>query len=565
MTGQPSSKEFLNAIWGIWADGPAICSIAFGQPDPANHQKTKAFWERPYNYPNDIDKLLSEIPGAQGRSNIYFGVCLKKEKWPRKNVKGEEEKRATKENTLSATCAWVDIDFKNTPLEVAIKRLKEFPLKTSIGVLSGGGIQTYWLFKEPLTSVEEFARLESVNQRLAKILGGDHTQDTARVLRMPGTLNVKYDPPRPSSIAPGTWRPHLTYTLDDLEQYLPAEEERLQPSLTPDTVVPPAGGESIDVETLQVSAFAKRVIREGLPAYIEFRKATDPPEKFAERQSNNQLSRSEADAWAVSQLLAANLSDAQIYTIYRDPANRVGEKYRERKDGDKYLGVTVREMKKYRSEHPRTPSGAAAEWVGRKVGRNFGERKFEIVRVFKLAYEQPIYDVTTRVTETGEEHQTRCALKELACFYKFREVFLAQHDMFPPTLKQGAWEDQVNGLKFQVQKVDHEIATTNGEVRAALDEWISQAQHEPNEATLQYLPVSDPETSKVYMRLPAFMQYLQSQKIETKRREVIQILKDIGCEPGNKRFGKGVARVWVKPHENGQTKDPSQAELIPEK
>jgi hypothetical protein len=58
-------------------------------------------------------------------------------------------------------------------------------------------------------------------------------QDIPRVLRVPGTLNAKYDPPRPVRIV--QHNPAALYTLDDFEVLLPAPIEPERPAWSPPT------------------------------------------------------------------------------------------------------------------------------------------------------------------------------------------------------------------------------------------------------------------------------------------------------------------------------------------
>ncbi len=67
----------------------------------------------------------------------------------------------------------------------------------------------------------DIARLEGVIRRLYARLGGlDAVQDVSRVLRVPGTLNHKYDPSR--RVAVLDYHPERRYTLEQFEALLPA-------------------------------------------------------------------------------------------------------------------------------------------------------------------------------------------------------------------------------------------------------------------------------------------------------------------------------------------------------
>ena len=138
---------------------------------------------------------IRPIPGKQGffdledmagidshcaeyqKSNLYFGVATR------------DGKGGCKENIIHIPCVWCDVDFKDTPREVAAQNLKEFPFRPSMIVKSGGGIHLYWLLKEPAKQ-DDIEDIEDINHRIADQLGGDHNScDAARVLRVPGTKN----------------------------------------------------------------------------------------------------------------------------------------------------------------------------------------------------------------------------------------------------------------------------------------------------------------------------------------------------------------------------------------
>ncbi|MBN2321253.1 MAG: hypothetical protein JXR49_19395 [Acidobacteria bacterium] len=95
-----------------------------------------------------------------------------------------------------------DIDRKETP--DAEKRIQDFIYPPSIIVNSGGGYHAYWVTKEPIDLREESARVKSILRRLAIAIGGDlGSAEPAHVLRIPGTLNHKYNPPRKVEILAG--------------------------------------------------------------------------------------------------------------------------------------------------------------------------------------------------------------------------------------------------------------------------------------------------------------------------------------------------------------------------
>jgi len=142
----------------------------------------------------------------QHEENIFFGVATR------------DGRGGTKENIVHIPALWCDVDFKDTPRELAHEKLKRFPFKPSAIIKSGGGIHLYWLLSESAEK-RDLVVIEDVNKRIAAALGGDMAAtDAARILRVPGTNNFKYSPPRPVEIVT---LEDFTYTLDDFLEILP--------------------------------------------------------------------------------------------------------------------------------------------------------------------------------------------------------------------------------------------------------------------------------------------------------------------------------------------------------
>src|SRR6202011_2572331 len=72
-------------------------------------------------------------------------------------------------------------------------------------VFSGGGIHVYWISKDALSPAEWQPYASGLKKLLlchAIKCDSGLTTDIARVLRVPGTLNHKYDPPKPVQLSP---------------------------------------------------------------------------------------------------------------------------------------------------------------------------------------------------------------------------------------------------------------------------------------------------------------------------------------------------------------------------
>lgn len=118
----------------------------------------------------------------------------------------------------STNALWVDIDFKDrTPGILPIKSsvildLQMSGIPPSFLVHSGHGIHAYWLLKERLYDTEI---AKSLLKRLATHFEADRCYDVARILRVPGTYNLK-DAENPREARLESAIPLLTYALEDI-------------------------------------------------------------------------------------------------------------------------------------------------------------------------------------------------------------------------------------------------------------------------------------------------------------------------------------------------------------
>jgi len=161
-------------------------------------------------HPNNLAGILRFL-AAHADEDLFFGVATR---------------RSPKDGSL-ANCdhlfaIWVDIDFKTLSETEARRRLSEFPLPPSIILMSGGGLHVYWLLSEAVDVQAETPRLYNILRRLARHLGGDlNAAEPARLLRVVGTWNRKYTPPR--KVRRELLRPDRRYFLSEFEQILPQE------------------------------------------------------------------------------------------------------------------------------------------------------------------------------------------------------------------------------------------------------------------------------------------------------------------------------------------------------
>jgi hypothetical protein len=134
---------------------------------------------RVFDRPDRLRALATRAIALGRRTDVYVGCA------PRTRRHGGRDA------VERAFVLWADCDG-----EEAVTALSEFEPMPAIVVASGTGsnCHAYWPLTEPLPRDE----VEVANRRLAHALGADSASaDAARILRVPGTLSHKHDPPTP--------------------------------------------------------------------------------------------------------------------------------------------------------------------------------------------------------------------------------------------------------------------------------------------------------------------------------------------------------------------------------
>ena len=206
-----SMTEFLQELWGF---KPENLNILIWQK-----KGKKSYWF------TDIDKIVNYLEKNKDQSDIYMGVGLSSKDYGLKN-------RCPANEIAGITGFWADIDIQNEVhkkknLPASIEEAKSlFPEEPTCVIHSGHGIQAWWLFREPWIFDSEDERLKAQAMCEAwhkQILGRaeahnwtvDATFDLSRILRIPGTKNLKNkDDVRDVKLIASNWT--LRYEPDDL-------------------------------------------------------------------------------------------------------------------------------------------------------------------------------------------------------------------------------------------------------------------------------------------------------------------------------------------------------------
>jgi hypothetical protein len=191
-----SNIDLLNTV--LASDG-YYCIVGI------KNKKVKPFF---YTAREDLDAKADEL--VKSGQDVYFALA-----------KFESDVNRKKENVKALKSFWVDIDCgeakavvdpksgrpdgyidQTTAIEELAKFCKLVGLPIPLLVNSGRGIHAYW----PLTRDVTRAEWEPVAERLAelcrihKFYADPNVFEAARILRIPGTLNFKEDPPLPVEV-----------------------------------------------------------------------------------------------------------------------------------------------------------------------------------------------------------------------------------------------------------------------------------------------------------------------------------------------------------------------------
>jgi len=167
---------------------------------------------------------LEAFVRPRSHRNVYIGVAVR-----------QRPTDGTLANCGPLPAVFVDLDFKRTDEATARQALAEAPLPPSLVLHTGGGLHAWWLLAEPLDLAHPVNAdaAKALLRGLAVALGADlAVAEPARILRLPGTLNHKYDPPRRVGVE--VFDPSVRYALSDF--WWVAIEEEAAPRPAPPRV-----------------------------------------------------------------------------------------------------------------------------------------------------------------------------------------------------------------------------------------------------------------------------------------------------------------------------------------
>jgi hypothetical protein len=207
------SRKFLENVL-VWPGSPQAPGWINVHVNAKNDDPTKNGgkpWVTGWPF-KTIDEVLNRVSWVK-TTDIFFNVwvCMSQQSECTKNTNGKPKAVRKAANATQLKAIWIDCDVKpGDPkhyhtLTEAYDALEAFRIKVglpapSVVVNSGGGLHVYWISATPMSPNEWRPYAEGLKALLltegVKCDTG-LTTDIARILRVPGTLNHKYNPPRP--------------------------------------------------------------------------------------------------------------------------------------------------------------------------------------------------------------------------------------------------------------------------------------------------------------------------------------------------------------------------------
>ncbi|GAA2548148.1 AAA family ATPase [Pseudonocardia hydrocarbonoxydans] len=187
----------------VFADERGFAALAFGHDgyyDENGKYDHRTWSEARYRWPAQRDELLrqlAQLAGAGERVDVYWCPALRTI---------DERRKHSAVDRLHFL--WADLDGATTD-EPLLNKLD--PIAVASG--TDGHRHLYVPLDRPVTPAQH----RRLNRALAARIGGDHKWSNEALLRLPGTLNHKSDPPTPVEQLPGGGR---VWNVDEIAALL---------------------------------------------------------------------------------------------------------------------------------------------------------------------------------------------------------------------------------------------------------------------------------------------------------------------------------------------------------
>lgn len=328
----------------------------------------------------DKSFISEQVLSRRQRQMITFG--------PAPRIRPAKKGKAGSDRDIAEIgCLWADLDYdkiQGGAIEV-VSLIQNLPLRPSVVVNSGYGRHVYYVFDEPLRD----ALLPEWKKMICSLrdsLGGDAVINPSRVMRLPGTLNLKYERAVECAVCEeeSSW---LRYSADEVKNFL-AELPRhsgksgraVSTNHSDSFSNTPSGGFSVTAPTTD-SLRGKKVTARVINAII-----TGKTEGSGDRSSRDFL--------IAAALLEKGFTEEEVKAVFRQYPLGCGSKWAEARHGEKYLDLTVSKAALQVKEKRENTSG---------VNSNYEDF---VPPGYELAFNGSVWMITPAAREGAEPKRT---------------------------------------------------------------------------------------------------------------------------------------------------------------
>lgn len=206
-------RKFIKEIFSICPENQYI-EISRIISDPKGEKKGRkrhSVYRPAKDFIRDFDQAMEKIKNINNANyNIYFGAC------PRIRMR-ENGKAGRDIDTEVATALWADTDdgkHSRKFVDGSIEALEKLGLGPSIVVETGHGRHFWWLLEKSVPIKDALWAMAGIHTYLQ----GDNVYNPSRIMRLPGTKNVK-DPlnPKDCFISSATCKRYPVEAFDEIK------------------------------------------------------------------------------------------------------------------------------------------------------------------------------------------------------------------------------------------------------------------------------------------------------------------------------------------------------------
>lgn len=217
------TRTFIGALWPLGLDEGEQVALSWQLPGG--------------NVINASYTSTDELAEAAGRGgtgrNVWLNIASRR---------AGTDKRGSEADCLRLPALWADLDIAHEGAHAdagfateadAYAALAAMPVAPTMIVHTGYGLSAWWVLDEPADVTDARPLLAALKATVGRVTEGRHdpaVYDVARMMRLPGTQNVKVaDSPRPARIVDGP-HPARRYGLSDLADLLDLPEVQPRPA-----------------------------------------------------------------------------------------------------------------------------------------------------------------------------------------------------------------------------------------------------------------------------------------------------------------------------------------------